>query len=296
MKKLLFAATICLTTLCGCTNSSLPKQIEDQIAAGDTIPEGGINGYLINGTAIAPEMYTKALFLVLPDISMSGAPDSELYIVLNHGNSVATTKKEALAILFPDANDFFVDGKKVTKDAVDRLPASLISEVNAENGGKTLRITSRDNVNAPGVVSDAINHESEMIRAVGPTPLEASDIIITDFSTYPDTMRVNIDGYMQSMETLRALPKNEISSIQLTTYCGMPFVNIYTSQDKAEFTEPTEPLKLADMLADESNVVFSIIYHRDGSVSDVKLPRSIFDKIAGRWDQIDSLGIDLSEE
>lgn len=270
MKNHLLLAVLCLMALCcGCTKTTgLPKQLEAQIAAGDTIPASGLkNLYVIEGAVIAPDMLSKGLFVLPPNVGSTGAPDSELYIVMDKGNRIAVTKKEAISLLFPDATEFIVDGNTVSESEFNRIPAALISEVTAENGGKTLRLTSRPDVNAPGIFHDVLDREVERVTKIGFNPLAPSDLVITDFSTYPDEMVVNIDGYIQTIETLRGMPKEDIGSIELTTYAGYPVVNVNTSTGNGTFVEPENMITLSEILATDDRAVYSVTYYRNGQIS-----------------------------
>ncbi len=301
MKKLMLMVLLsCLSVFCGYSKTGLPAHIEAAIASGDTIPDPQapymVNLFLINGTVITPGMYEKGRFVLPCNIGYTGVPDSELYMVLDNGKRVVTGNKKAISILFPDADKYIVDGTKVKVSDFNRIPVALISEVSSEDSGKTIVITTRKSAQEQSItVNDALQEETALIHKIGPRPLAPSDLVINDFSTYPDTITVNIGYLLQSMQTLRDIPADEIRSITLTTYAGRPVVNVSRTDNGEKVPEATFKVPTLAELFDNTFVYLAISYS-NGKITDViKLPKATYDQIDGKWDQIDSMGINPFE-
>ncbi len=123
--------------------------VRTMIAAGDTIPESGLfNQFVINGGQITPEIMNCDLFTYCED-EPTGAPDSELGIIMHYDSSVLACKKRYISHLFPNFTNVIVNGEKLTPSQFDSIPAALLISVDGKDNGQTLVVTLRNNPNDP---------------------------------------------------------------------------------------------------------------------------------------------------
>lgn len=121
-------------------------RVRTMVASGDTMPTSGFyNQFVINGGTITPEIMSSDLFTYSQN-EPTGAPDSELGIIMHYDNSVLACKKRYISHLFPNITSVIVDGEKLTPSQFDSIPAALLMSVDGKDNGQTLVVKLRNNL------------------------------------------------------------------------------------------------------------------------------------------------------
>lgn len=267
MKKLFSLMVLALLAIAGVRAHDLPtiKQLNKMIEAGDTVPESGMyNMFVINGATIPPEVLDSSYFVFIENLAVVSAPDSYCCMRFKSNlNSMAAAKKSYVSKLFPNAQEFVVNGEKATREQFDRIPASLLLSVTGTDNGRKLTVETRGNVNDPSTAFEAlIEGETKWVEKYKELlPLQqipdAAKIVINDFSSYPDGTYFSIDGLLRSAGYVAKKAPADISSISIT-YCDGVNVAINSPTFTAGFGDqilrvPSEKypsMKLADFLSE----------------------------------------------
>lgn len=221
LRFLMFAA-ICAAVLSSCKSTPTPEPVR---------ADGLVNSFVIKGATITPQALAEGNFVTPDNIALTDIPDSELDIVLHHNGSISTTKKSTIALLFPSVNEFTVDGNTMSANKFyAEVPASMLTCV--EPDGDRLVATTRADVNDDNPLrTEEMKNEEEWYLA-NVTPIDPTEqIVIDDFTTYPDNTDFAIDEIITARDSLINFPKDRIGAITYSHYGNVPVAHIHSTKE-----------------------------------------------------------------
>lgn len=145
--------------------------------------DGRVNTFVIRNAHLTPEIAEKFNFIMPGDFSFTSKPDSYYSATVLPGTgALVATDKALIKALFPDANAFEVNGKKVTEEEFYSVPEQLLNAVKYEDGILKARV--RENVKDENLYKDLAYKESDIwyYENAG-TPMPA-EVALNDPETY----------------------------------------------------------------------------------------------------------------
>lgn len=215
----LYATPVIGSALADASESTMPAPAVNYVTLmSDTVPGNGLlNVFVIKGATLTPDIVDNGNYLFPEDISQMGIPDSELTILLRNSGALLSTDKNTVFSLFPSVEDIEVNGVKVPRSEFAKIPSAMLMSV--EYDGSKLNVATRDDVNAPNPVHEAIreaelNWQRAQLQAGTPLDAKYYGVVINDVTTYPDNVILSVDYLIRSKEYAGRLTPAEIAAVR----------------------------------------------------------------------------------